>query len=46
MDLDFFCQGRIASAPDKRNPIVTGRLQDARDDGILIATEVGVSEVE
>ena len=22
--IDFFCQGRIASAPDKRNPIVGG----------------------
>ena len=29
--VDFLCRGRIASAPDIRNPIIRGRLQDAPD---------------
>ncbi len=35
-ELDFFCQGRIASAHGKRIPIVTGRMQYARDDEITV----------
>jgi hypothetical protein len=39
--LNFFCHGRIASARDKRNPLVTGRLQDARDEGIPLGFHLG-----